>query len=127
MDTTGRSTSLRNRARSVGTRSSTASRTLPLHPARPVRRPQTVSRPLVPLNKGRDPEAGFYPVAGQGGRCDAAEHLPTTSLRLAIDINRCRRTVRDYERHPAHHAAMAQRAMVIVMTRRLARHSHADR
>ncbi len=39
-------------------------------------------------------------------------------------INRCRRTVRDYERLPAHHAAMVQWAMVIVMTRRLARHQH---
>jgi transposase len=37
-------------------------------------------------------------------------------------INRCRRTVRDYERLPAHHAAMVQWAMVIIMTRRLARH-----
>src|SRR5690349_6107002 len=37
-------------------------------------------------------------------------------------INRCRRTVRDYERHPEHHAAMVQWAMVIVMARRLARH-----
>jgi len=37
-------------------------------------------------------------------------------------INRCRRTVRDYERLPAHHAAMVQWSMVIVMTRRLARH-----
>ena len=37
-------------------------------------------------------------------------------------INRCRRTVRDYERHPDHHAAMIQWAMVIIMTRRLARH-----
>ncbi len=36
-------------------------------------------------------------------------------------INRCRRTVRDYERHPEHHAAMVQWAMVIIMTRRLAR------
>jgi len=36
-------------------------------------------------------------------------------------INRCRRTVRDYERLPEHHAAMVQWAMVIVMTRRLAR------
>jgi transposase len=35
-------------------------------------------------------------------------------------ISRCRRTVRDYER-PEHHAAMVQWAMVIVMTRRLAR------
>ncbi|MEV4417489.1 transposase [Catellatospora sp. NPDC049609] len=34
-------------------------------------------------------------------------------------ITRCRRTVRDYERHPEHHAAMVQWAMVIVMTRRL--------
>jgi putative transposase len=37
-------------------------------------------------------------------------------------INRSRRTVRDYERLPAHHAAMIQWAMVIIMTRRLARH-----
>jgi transposase len=37
-------------------------------------------------------------------------------------INRCRRTVRDYERRSGHHAAMVQWAMVIVMTRRLARH-----
>ncbi|MCW2917050.1 MAG: family transposase [Actinomycetia bacterium] len=36
-------------------------------------------------------------------------------------INRCRRTVRDYERLPEHHAAMVQWAMIIVMTRRLAR------
>ncbi|PZG02770.1 transposase [Micromonospora deserti] len=39
-------------------------------------------------------------------------------------INRCRRTVRDYERRPEHHAAMVQWAMIIVMTRRLARHQH---
>jgi transposase len=37
-------------------------------------------------------------------------------------INRCRRTVRDYEHLPEHHAAMVQWAMVIIMTRRLARH-----
>jgi transposase len=37
-------------------------------------------------------------------------------------INRCRRTVRDYERLPAHHAAMVQWSMVIIMTRRPARH-----
>jgi putative transposase len=42
-------------------------------------------------------------------------------------INRCRRTVRDYERLPAHHAAMVQWAMVIIMTRRLARHQTAGR
>ncbi|WP_211353772.1 IS5 family transposase [Couchioplanes caeruleus] len=39
-------------------------------------------------------------------------------------INRCRRTVRDYERLPQHHAAMVQWAMIIIMTRRLARHRH---
>ena len=39
-------------------------------------------------------------------------------------INRCRRTVRDYERRPEHHAAMVQWAMIIIMTRRLARHQH---
>ncbi len=37
-------------------------------------------------------------------------------------INRCRRTVRDYERLPRDHAAMVQWAMIIIMTRRLARH-----
>lgn len=37
-------------------------------------------------------------------------------------INRCRRTVRDYERRSDHHAAMVQWAMVIIMSRRLARH-----
>jgi putative transposase len=42
-------------------------------------------------------------------------------------INRCRRTVRDYERLPAHHAAMVQWAMVIIMTRRLARHHAASK
>jgi putative transposase len=40
-------------------------------------------------------------------------------------INRCRRTVRDYERRPEHHAAMVQWSMVIIMTRRLARHNAA--
>ena len=39
-------------------------------------------------------------------------------------INRCRRTTRDYERLPEHHAAMVQWSMVIVMTRRLARYRH---
>jgi transposase len=42
-------------------------------------------------------------------------------------INRCRRTVRDYERLPEHHAAMVQWAMVIVMTRRLARYQAVGR
>ncbi len=37
-------------------------------------------------------------------------------------INRCRHTVHDYERLPEHHAAMVRWAMVIIMTRRLARH-----
>jgi putative transposase len=41
-------------------------------------------------------------------------------------INRCRRTVRDYERRPDHHAAMVQWAMIIIMTRRLARHHTAQ-
>jgi transposase len=36
-------------------------------------------------------------------------------------ISKHRRTVRDYERLPAHHAAMVTWAMVAVMTRRLAR------
>ena len=38
--------------------------------------------------------------------------------------NRCRRTVRDYERLPQHHAGMLQWAMITLMTRRLARHEH---
>ena len=37
-------------------------------------------------------------------------------------INRCRRTVRDYERLPEHHAATVYWAMIIIMGRRLARH-----
>ena len=36
-------------------------------------------------------------------------------------ISRHRRTVRDYERRPDHHAAFAQWSMIIIMTRRLAR------
>ena len=36
-------------------------------------------------------------------------------------INRCRRTVRDYERLPEHHAAFVQWSMIIIMNRRLAR------
>ncbi len=38
-------------------------------------------------------------------------------------ISRCRRTVRDYERLPAHHATFVQWSMIIVMSRRLARHT----
>jgi len=37
-------------------------------------------------------------------------------------ISRYRRTVRDYERLPEHHAAIVQWSMIIIMTRRLARH-----
>jgi putative transposase len=37
-------------------------------------------------------------------------------------ITRHRRTVRDYERLPAHHETYVYWAMIIVMTRRLARH-----
>ena len=36
-------------------------------------------------------------------------------------ITRCRRTVRDYERLPAHHETIVYRAMIITMSRRLAR------
>jgi putative transposase len=36
-------------------------------------------------------------------------------------ISKHRRTVRDYERLPAHHEAMVTWAMIAVMTRRLAR------
>jgi transposase len=38
-------------------------------------------------------------------------------------ITRSRRTVRDYERLPAHHETMIYRAMITVMSRRLARRS----
>jgi transposase len=47
--------------------------------------------------------------------------LPTAERRFSW-INRCRRTVRDYERLPQHHAAMIQWAMIALMTRRLAHH-----
>ena len=40
-------------------------------------------------------------------------------------ITRCRRTVRDYERLPAHHESIVYWAMIITMTRRLARRSWA--
>jgi putative transposase len=36
-------------------------------------------------------------------------------------ISRCRRTVRDYERLPEHHAAFVQWSTIIIMSRRLAR------
>jgi len=36
-------------------------------------------------------------------------------------ITRHRRTVRDYERQPAHHETYIYWAMIIIMTRRLAR------
>lgn len=39
-------------------------------------------------------------------------------------INRCWRTVRDYERLPERRAAMVRWAMIIIMTRRLSRHQH---
>jgi putative transposase len=38
-------------------------------------------------------------------------------------ITRSRRTVRDYERRPAQHTAFVQWSMIIIMTRRLARHA----
>jgi transposase len=41
-------------------------------------------------------------------------------------ITRSRRTVRDYERLPEHHAAMVYWSMIIIMTRRLARHQHSN-
>jgi transposase len=55
----------------------------------------------------------------------AAVALSSTFVRVERTfswINRCRRTVRDYERRPDHHAAMVQWAMIILMARRLARH-----
>ncbi len=91
---------------------------------------------------------GMSKVWADGGYSGHLLHWAATALRLAVEvvrklagqvgftalprrwvvertfswINRCRRTVRDYERLPAHHAAMVQWAMVIVMTRRLARY-----
>jgi putative transposase len=44
--------------------------------------------------------------------------------RTLSGITRCRRTVRDYERLPEHHAAIVQWSMIIIMTRRPARHHH---
>ncbi|MGS2620119.1 transposase [Micromonospora sp. LZ34] len=60
-----------------------------------------------------------------------ADHLVVLHRRWAVErtfswINRCRRTVRDYERLLEHHAAMVQWAMIIVMARRLARHQHTE-
>ena len=52
-----------------------------------------------------------------------ANQLRRPAPRWAVErtlswINRCRRTVRDYERLPEHHAAMVQWAMIIIMIRR---------
>jgi transposase len=41
-------------------------------------------------------------------------------VRTLAWITWCRRTVRDYERLPAHHETMVHWAMTITMTRRLA-------
>jgi transposase len=41
-------------------------------------------------------------------------------------INRCRRTVRDYERLTEHHVAWVQWSMVIIMSQRLARHRRSN-
>ena len=38
-------------------------------------------------------------------------------------ITRSRRTVRDYERLPAHHETIVYWSMIIIMSRRLARHN----
>jgi hypothetical protein len=46
---------------------------------------------------------------------------PHSRAHLLLD-QPIRRTVRDYERLPQHHAAMVQWAMIIIMTRRLANH-----
>jgi len=51
-----------------------------------------------------------------GGRC-----RPISRPRTLSWITRHRRTVRDYERLPAHHETYVYWAMIIVMTRRLAR------
>jgi hypothetical protein len=42
-------------------------------------------------------------------------------------ITRCRCTVRDYERLTAHHETIVYRAMIITMSRRLARQRHTAR
>jgi putative transposase len=51
-------------------------------------------------------------------------HRREAAERMFSWISRSRQTVRDYERLPQHHAAMVQRAMVTLMTGRLARHHH---
>jgi hypothetical protein len=53
--------------------------------------------------------------------------FPTIKLLWADGGYSGRRTVRGYERLPAHHAAMVQWAMVIIMTRRLARYHAANK
>jgi putative transposase len=89
-------------------------------------------------------------VWADGGYAGQLVDWATTTLKLSIDIvrkltgqvgfqvlprrwavertlswiTRCRRTTRDYERLPAHHATFVQWSMIIVMTRRLARHRH---
>jgi hypothetical protein len=60
-----------------------------------------------------------------GGRAekDQPQRLaPRCAAHPSAWITSCRRTVRDYERLPEHHAAIVQWSMIIIMTRRLARH-----
>ncbi|WP_425565615.1 transposase [Pilimelia columellifera] len=99
-----------------------ATRLLPRRPAGLGRlRPHRPTRQL-----GHHPAQTHHPGRSQTRRAD---HLRRPTPRWCVErtfswINRCRRTVRDYERLPQHHAAMTQWAMTIIMTRRLARHRH---
>jgi putative transposase len=75
---------------------------------------------------------GIAKVWADGGYSGRLVDWATPALGLAVErtfswINRCRRTVRDYERLPDHHAAMVQWAMITVMTRRLARYQATGR
>jgi hypothetical protein len=73
----------------------------------------------------RDLVGGLPDIMSDFGGRPRGKGPATQAPRRAADpsawITRCRRTVRDYERRPDHHAAMVQWAMIIVMTRRLAR------
>ena len=63
-------------------------------------------------------------AAGLDDRRVARQGRRTHRNRLCLArITRCRRTVRDYERLPAHHESIVYWAMIITMTRRLARRS----
>jgi hypothetical protein len=81
----------------------------------------SVARAAVSYCSPRQP--GLAQRARQAGGCLTGPN-PTDRGKLGSKfawIAKHRRTVRDYERLPAHHEAMVKWAMVAVMTRRLAR------